>query len=95
MQPNEITEVRNRPISQELLARDVTRLAYVAKDGTRATYRLPSPGTGRTSSCVRRRTRPNGVVTLLGLWASDGVSGRGGAGSGPVLRLWCAGRRRR
>ena len=34
MQPNEITEVLNRPISQELLARDVTRLAYVAKDGT-------------------------------------------------------------
>jgi hypothetical protein len=28
MQPNEITEVLNRPISQELLARDVTRLAY-------------------------------------------------------------------
>ena len=34
MQPNEITEVLNRPISRELLARDVTRLAYVAKDGT-------------------------------------------------------------
>ncbi len=34
MQPNEIAEVLNRPISQELLARDVTRMAYVAKDGT-------------------------------------------------------------
>ena len=34
MQPNEITEVLNRPISQELLARDMTRLAYIAKDGT-------------------------------------------------------------
>ena len=34
MQPNEITEVLNRPISQPLLARDVTRLAYVARDGT-------------------------------------------------------------
>ena len=34
MQPNEITEVLKRPISQELLARDLTRLAYVAKDGT-------------------------------------------------------------
>jgi hypothetical protein len=30
----EIAEVLNRPISQELLARDLTRLAYVAKDGT-------------------------------------------------------------
>jgi hypothetical protein len=30
----EITEVLNRPYSKELLARDLTRLAYVAKDGT-------------------------------------------------------------
>ena len=34
VQPDEITEELNRPISQELLARDLTRLAYVAKDGT-------------------------------------------------------------
>ena len=34
MQPNEIKEILNRPISQELLARDLTRLAYVARDGT-------------------------------------------------------------
>jgi nitroimidazol reductase NimA-like FMN-containing flavoprotein (pyridoxamine 5'-phosphate oxidase superfamily) len=34
VQPSEIAEVLNRPISQELLARDLTRLAYVAKDGT-------------------------------------------------------------
>ena len=34
MQPNEINAVLDRPISKELLARDLTRLAYVAKDGT-------------------------------------------------------------
>ncbi|MFC0543244.1 pyridoxamine 5'-phosphate oxidase family protein [Kutzneria chonburiensis] len=34
MQPSEIAEVLNRPYSQELLARDLCRLAYVAKDGT-------------------------------------------------------------
>ncbi|GAA0948375.1 pyridoxamine 5'-phosphate oxidase family protein [Virgisporangium aurantiacum] len=34
MGPDEITEVLNRPLSRELLARDVTRLAYVATDGT-------------------------------------------------------------
>ena len=34
MQANEIAEVLNRPLSQELLARDLTRLAYVARDGT-------------------------------------------------------------
>src|SRR5919202_2661173 len=34
MSVEEIREFLNRPISQELLARDLTRLAYVAKDGT-------------------------------------------------------------
>ena len=34
MQSSEITEVLDRPLSRELLARDLTRLAYVAKDGT-------------------------------------------------------------
>ena len=34
MQSNEIAEVLNRPLSQELLARDLTRLAYIARDGT-------------------------------------------------------------
>ena len=34
MQPSEISDVLNGPISQALLARDLTRLAYVAKDGT-------------------------------------------------------------
>ncbi|GAA4004675.1 pyridoxamine 5'-phosphate oxidase family protein [Allokutzneria multivorans] len=34
MERNEIIEVLNRPGSQELLARDIARLAYVAKDGT-------------------------------------------------------------
>ncbi|MFG1639835.1 pyridoxamine 5'-phosphate oxidase family protein [Amycolatopsis sp. NPDC049252] len=34
MDQNTITEILNRPISRELLERDLTRLAYVAKDGT-------------------------------------------------------------
>ncbi|MHA7984806.1 pyridoxamine 5'-phosphate oxidase family protein [Rathayibacter sp. CAU 1779] len=34
MHPTEITEVLNRPISRELLARDIIRFAYVAADGT-------------------------------------------------------------
>lgn len=34
MRPDEITEVLNRPLSRELLGRDLTRLAYVATDGT-------------------------------------------------------------
>ena len=31
---DDVNEVLRRPYSQELLARDITRLAYVAKDGT-------------------------------------------------------------
>ena len=34
MQSDEIAEVLNRPKSQELLAHDLARLAYVARDGT-------------------------------------------------------------
>lgn len=34
MHPTEVDEVLSRPLSRELLARDITRLAYVAEDGT-------------------------------------------------------------
>lgn len=34
MEQHEIDEILSRPLSQELLARDLTRLAYVANDGT-------------------------------------------------------------
>ena len=34
MQPNEISAILDLPLSQELLARDLLRMAYVAKDGT-------------------------------------------------------------
>src|ERR1700730_18537065 len=34
MTNDQITEILNRPLSQEMLARDLCRLAYVAKDGT-------------------------------------------------------------
>ena len=34
MEPHEVVEVLNRPVSQELLDRDLTRLGYVARDGT-------------------------------------------------------------
>jgi hypothetical protein len=34
MEQSEIAEVLNRPLSKELLARDITRLAYIGLDGT-------------------------------------------------------------
>jgi hypothetical protein len=46
VQPDEITEVLTRPTSQELLARDVTRLAYVARDGTPRTVPIIFTWTG-------------------------------------------------
>lgn len=61
MQPNEITEVLNRPIGRELLARDVIRLAYVAKDGTPRNVPIGFAWNGSeivmcTTSSVTRRT---------------------------------------
>ncbi|GEK81338.1 pyridoxamine 5'-phosphate oxidase family protein [Agrococcus baldri] len=34
MQPNAVAAVLEKPLSRELLARDIARLAYVARDGT-------------------------------------------------------------
>ena len=34
MQATDVAEVLNKPASRELLARDLTRLAYIGKDGT-------------------------------------------------------------
>jgi hypothetical protein len=34
VEPHEVNEILNHPTSQELLARDITRLAYTATDGT-------------------------------------------------------------
>ena len=48
MQTNEIHEVLNRPLSQELLARDITRLGYVAKDGTPRTIPIAFTWNGST-----------------------------------------------
>ena len=48
MRPNEVFEILNRPTSQELLARDLTRLAYVAKDGTPRTVPIGITWNGAT-----------------------------------------------
>lgn len=34
MQQNQIAEILSHPISQELVARDLLRMAYVSQDGT-------------------------------------------------------------
>jgi nitroimidazol reductase NimA-like FMN-containing flavoprotein (pyridoxamine 5'-phosphate oxidase superfamily) len=63
MQPNEISEVLNRPISQELLARDVTRLGYVAKDGTPRT--IPIGFTWNGAEIVMCTTKNAPKLTAL------------------------------
>ncbi|GGL17230.1 hypothetical protein GCM10010094_92670 [Streptomyces flaveus] len=76
MQPNEIIEVLNRPISQGLLARDVTRLACVAKDGPRAAYR-----SALSTYRVRRRVKVGrGVVGRVAVMCSgrSGLAGDSG-----------------
>ncbi|MFI6298792.1 pyridoxamine 5'-phosphate oxidase family protein [Nonomuraea sp. NPDC050790] len=71
MQQQKIDEILNRPLSQELLARDVTRLAYVAEDGTPRV--LPISFTWNGSKVVMcttkiseklRHLRANPVVAL-------------------------------
>src|SRR3954464_11474245 len=53
MQPNEINEVLDRPLSQELLARDLTRLGYVATDGTPRTVPIAFTWNGsQTGLCT-------------------------------------------
>jgi Pyridoxamine 5'-phosphate oxidase len=63
MQPNEISEVLNHPISQELLARDVTRLGYVAKDGTPRT--IPIGFTWNGAEIVMCTTKNAPKLTAL------------------------------
>src|SRR4026209_1146688 len=58
MQPNEITEILNRPLSQELLARDLTRLAYVAKDGTPRTIPIAFTWNGSTIVMCATKNAP-------------------------------------
>lgn len=58
MEQNEITEVLNRPYSQELLARDITRLAYVAKDGTPRTVPIAFVWNGSTIVMCTTRNAP-------------------------------------
>jgi general stress protein 26 len=63
MQPNEISEVLDLPMSQELLARDVTRLAYVAKDGTPRT--IPIGFTWNGAEIVMCTTKNAPKLTAL------------------------------
>src|SRR3954452_20314594 len=63
MQPNEISEVLDRPLSRELLARDVSRLGYVAKDGTPRT--VPIAFTWNGSQIVMCTTPNAPKVTAL------------------------------
>lgn len=58
MEQNEITEVLNRPYSQELLARDITRLAYVAKDGTPRNVPIAFVWNGSTIVMCTTRNAP-------------------------------------
>ena len=63
MHPNEIGAVLDRPLSRELLARDVTRLGYVAEDGTPRT--VPIAFTWNGSELVMCTTKNAPKVTAL------------------------------
>lgn len=77
MQPNEIIEVLNRPISQEPLARDVTRLVYVAK----APARLPRPRMRPPLRRGREVRRAGAGIPSPGSLSPGEVPGLGWSGS--------------
>lgn len=58
MTPNDISEILNRPLSQELLARDLVRLAYVAKDGTPRNVPIGFTWNGSTIVMCTTRNAP-------------------------------------
>jgi hypothetical protein len=58
MEQNEIIEILNRPYSQELLGRDITRLAYVAKDGTPRTIPISFVWNGSTIVMCTTKNAP-------------------------------------
>src|SRR3569832_358803 len=63
MHPIELNEVLDRPLSRELLARDLTRLGYVAKDGTPRT--VPIAFTWNGSQLVMCTTKNAPKLTAL------------------------------
>jgi hypothetical protein len=62
MRPNEITAILNIPISQELLARDLLRMAYVAKDGTPRNVPIAFTLEWLRDRRLHREERPEGAV---------------------------------
>ncbi|MFC8798109.1 pyridoxamine 5'-phosphate oxidase family protein [Promicromonospora sp. NPDC057138] len=58
MEQHEITEILNRPYSQELLARDITRLAYVAQDGAPRTVPIGFTWNGSTIVMCTSKNAP-------------------------------------
>ena len=63
MDQSEITEILNRPLSREMLARDLTRMAYVAKDGT--PRNIPIGFTWNGSEIVMCTSKNAAKVTAL------------------------------
>jgi hypothetical protein len=70
VQPNEITEILNRPLSQELLARDLTRLAYVATDGTPRSIPIAFTWNGTEIVMCTSKNAPK----LRALWENPAVA---------------------
>ena len=58
MAPHEITEILNRPLSRELLARDILRMAYVGIDGAPRTIPIAFAWNGSTIVVCTTRNAP-------------------------------------
>jgi hypothetical protein len=63
MTPTQIAQVLDHPYSRELLARDITRLSYVAADGTPRCVPIAFTWNGREVVCCTTRNAPK-LVSL-------------------------------
>ena len=88
MERHEITEILSRPLSRELLNRDLTRLAYVALDGTPRV--VPIAFTWNGTEIVLCTTRNAPKLPALRAHRAADVVGVGGPDVGappePVLQ---------
>ena len=67
MRPDEISEGLERPLSPELLARDLTRLAYVAGDGTPRAIPIGFIWNGsQIVRCTAKNAAKGSVASLIG-----------------------------
>jgi hypothetical protein len=67
MHSRDVAEILKKPISQEMLNRDLARLAYVAKDGTPRVVPIGFTWNGSEVVMCTATNAPTGTIALVTL----------------------------